>query len=401
MICEETILNALRDRIGLDAALIGEAALRKTIRARIAACPDPTKLLYPESTSWKELLRTVLVPETWFFRNPEAFDALVSWARSTWFPAHSSPLRVLSLPCATGEEPYSIAMSLLEAGVDPAAFEILAGDIGESFLDKAREGSYGQNSFRSSFNEVPFGAYFERLADGRRSVAASVREKVCFQTLNLVAGEIPKADVIFCRNALIYFDEICQNHVLARLRTALADDGLLFLGPVEPPPALLNGFATVEFPMAFICCKASNKKPIHGTLHVPRPPAKLKSPVRPPAKLKSPVRPLKNETPPPVAVDSAKRVRELADRGDLAEAADMINRLAAYGDPSAELYCLCGTVHEALNRPEVAEQFYRKALFLDSCHTESLLQLGLLLELDGRADAARPFRQRARRQLAL
>ncbi|NEM13145.1 MAG: chemotaxis protein CheR, partial [Xanthomonas perforans] len=95
------------------------------------------------------LVEAVVVPETWFFRYPESFVALVNLARerSTQL-AGARPLRILSLPCSTGEEPYSIAMALLDAGLPGDGFRIDAMDISEVNLQRAERALYGRNSFR-------------------------------------------------------------------------------------------------------------------------------------------------------------------------------------------------------------------------------------------------------------
>ena len=238
MISEDAILETLRSHAGLDAVQTGEASLRKEIRRTIAACPHPARLLDTASREWKALLESSLVPETWFFRNIEAFDALAEWVAGTWAPAHPGAcLRVLSLPCATGEEAYSITMRLLEAGLAPGSFRIRAGDISEGSLAVARAAAYGRNSFRSGFDEPRFGKYFVGRCGEVRRVSDEIRGLVDFQFMNLAdpSAVLPPSDVIFCRNALIYFAGETRRAVVERLGAALSNDGLLFLGPVEPP----------------------------------------------------------------------------------------------------------------------------------------------------------------------
>lgn len=405
MITVDALLTSICERCGLDAGQIGERTLRKEIAHAIAACPDPETLLAPDSPAWHALLHSLLIPETWFFRNLEAFDAFVAWARDVWLPAHSTPLRVLSLPCATGEEAYSIGMALLEAGIDPCRFQIQAGDIGAAFLETAVQAVYGRNSFRTSFPAERFHRFFESLSDGRRRVIPEVRSLVRFEVLNLVADELPPADAVFCRNVLIYFGESWQRIALQRLDAALSADGALFLGPVEPPLALRNGFVSLAYPMAFAC-----RKTLGAALPPPPPRAGRIRPApaasRRSAAVAAASRTAVRQTPPqravppsPVAAERLETVRELADRGQIVEAAEMLDRLAAGDAPSAELLCLRGVVQEALGQPVAAEQAYRQALFLEPDHTESLIHLCLLLELDGRSAAARVIRQRVHRQM--
>lgn len=398
MISEDSILEMLRSHAGIDAAQTGEASLRKEIRRAIDACPHPNRLLDTTTSEWKALLESSLVPETWFFRNMEAFDALAEWVAGTWRPAHPGAcLRILSLPCATGEEAFSIAMRLLEAGQAPGSFKVWAGDISENSLAVARAATYRRNSFRSGFDESRFGKYFESHRGGARRVSDEIREQVDFQIINLAdpSAVLPQSDVIFCRNALIYFTGETQRAVVALLHAVLSDDGILFLGPVEPPVALQCGFATAGLPMAFACVKknAATAEPLPppwtGTSH--RPSRSRPAPPKKPASSRKPSPPRALHREPPA--DSLEAARTLADAGEEALAAAMLDRLAPSADP--DFFCLRGVVSGALGRSDLAEACYRKALYLNPSHHEALAHLTLLLEMDGRAAAASHLRRRA------
>jgi chemotaxis protein methyltransferase WspC len=402
VITEDILLEALRSHAGIDAAQTGEVSLRKEIRRVIDACPQPHRLLDVTSAEWQALLEAALVPETWFFRNMEAFDALARWVTASWLPAHPGEcLRVLSLPCATGEEPYAIAMCLLEAGLTPDLFKIRAGDISEVSLARAGAAAYRRNSFRTGFDEARFGKYFDELGDGVRRVTPALRGLVEFDLMNLVnpARPWPQSHVIFCRNALIYFGQDTQCEVVTRLHAALSDDGILFLGPVEPPVALQCGFVAAKLPMAFACVKNAG---VTAALAPPQPPAPPpRKPRRSPPDAKISVPRLRNAAPiaSPAAAptgDSLEVARLLADAGDEAAAADMLERLAVTAAPSPEFFCLRGVVSDALGLGELAEAYYRKALYLDPGHHETLTHLALLLALDGRHAAAAQVRRRAR-----
>jgi len=398
VITEDSILEMLRSHAGIDAAQTGEASLRKEIRRTIDACLHPKRLLDTSSREWAAVLEASLVPETWFFRNMEAFDALAEWVAGTWAPAHPGAcLRVLSVPCATGEEPFSLVMCLLEAGL--GNFKIRAGDISENSLATARTATYRRNSFRSGFDDSRFGKYFVTLRGGGRQVSEEIRVLVDFQMMNLAdpSAVLPQSDVIFCRNALIYLTGETQRAVVARLGATLSDDGILFLGPVEPPLALQCGFASAGFPMAFACVKNA------GVLEaIPLPhPRTPRRPVRSQPSQKKPAPPscktpaTRPAAPVPVEPpdDSLEAARALADAGEEASAAAMLDRLAASKDP--DFFCLRGVVSGALGRGDLAEADYRKALYLDPSHHEALAHLTLLLQLDGRAKAAAQLRRRA------
>ena len=400
MITEDAILDSLRARAGIDAAQTGEASLRKAIRRAIERCAEPHRFLDGANPEWAALLEEALVPETWFFRNIEAFEALARWVTETWMPAHpGARLRVLSLPCATGEEPYSLAMCLLEAGLAPEQFEIRAGDISRDSLAKAKAGAYRKNSFRQGFDENRFGKYFEDAGDGVRLVNGDVRDLVEFAPMNLAvpSAPFPPSDVIFCRNALIYFAPETQRETVERLSAALADDGILFLGPVEPPIALECGFVSSEIPMAFACLKrpaGANGSPKPQLPAARRPKRAAPPQPRKPATAPRAARAPKAE-PREAPGDSLEAARALADAGDVRAAAAMLDRVAASSAPSPELFCLQGVVCGALGCGDLAEAHYRKALYLDPSHYEAVVQLALHLELEGRGGAAAGLRRRA------
>src|ERR1051325_7410805 len=124
------IEGLLRDKMGLDAASIGSGLVDRTVRLRMKSLgvkdvEGYKKLLVSSRAEWNELVEGVVVTETWFFRDCEPFGALVRQVLEEWLPAHpTAPLRLLSLPCSSGEEPYSLAMALLDAGVPNGRFQI-------------------------------------------------------------------------------------------------------------------------------------------------------------------------------------------------------------------------------------------------------------------------------------
>src|SRR5688500_13658176 len=142
------------------------------------------------------------------------------------------PLKLWSMPCSTGEQPYSLAMSLLDAGL-PAGFTILASDLSTKALARARAAVYR----RQTVAGVPpalLRRHFERgvaQEDGLVRVSSKVRRHVAFRRLNLI--DLPdlgqRFDVIFCRNLLIYFDPAAQQIALDALQRHLAEGGYLFI----------------------------------------------------------------------------------------------------------------------------------------------------------------------------
>ena len=113
----------------------------------------------------EELIELVVVPETWFFSDRKPFTFLEHYVKSEWLPNRNNGiLRLLSIPCSTGEEPYSLAMLLLNAGLTPDKFRIDAVDISKKALLKATNAVYNQNSFRGE--DLPQRErYFQQTAD--------------------------------------------------------------------------------------------------------------------------------------------------------------------------------------------------------------------------------------------
>ena len=212
------------------------------------------ELLTASPPELQELIETVIVPETWFFRDPEAFVELKRIASEEWQPSRTGDVvKILSLACATGEEPYSIAMTLVDAGLASDRFRIDAIDISERSLDHARRGVYGSNSFRG--DDLAFrGRHFQRVAGGHR-IHDAVRESVRFQYGNVRAegflGDALAYDAVFCRNLLIYFDQAAQASTIAVLRRLLKDTGTLFVGPAETVSLLNGDFVSAKVPHAF------------------------------------------------------------------------------------------------------------------------------------------------------
>src|SRR5262249_55035918 len=135
------------------------------------------------SDELQELIETVVIPETWFFRDVEAFTALVRLVTDEWLPSHGTAvLRVLSVPCSTGEEPYSLIMALLDGGLSRKEIKVNAVDISARALARARRGEYGPNSFRGKNLDFR-DRYFRPTAKGY-SVAEWLSEMVNFRQGN-------------------------------------------------------------------------------------------------------------------------------------------------------------------------------------------------------------------------
>ena len=349
------IEDVLRRSMGLEASTIGAAIVERSIRARMAQVGSPSTedyLLRLRQTpaELEALIGSVVVPESWFFRDGAPFTALVAWTREHWLPNHpAATLRILTVPCSTGEEPYSVAMTLLDSGLAPDRFTVNAVDISRRALARAQRAVYGANSFRGhSFDFRD--RFFTPTPDGY-ALGPEVQRQVRFESGNLLAPDFrPGAgcfDVIFCRNLLIYFDRPTQAQAVRALSRLLAPDGLLFVGHAETSLAAAAGFTSTNYPMSFAFRKATTPPaPILAppgpsastslprvTYRTPRVPTTSRSgAARPPSTRSAPYlppRPVRRETiripgrPPlpssaPASLDAALT---LADQGKLEDAA--------------------------------------------------------------------------------
>ena len=399
------IEDRLRETIGLDAACVGTGMIQRAIRQRMRSLglkrsEDYRQFLEHSSAEWHELIESVVVTETWFFRDPETISAFVHQVREHWLPAGATaPLRLLSIPCSSGEEPFSLAMALLGTGVPADRFQIEAVDISARALAHAGRGVYGKNSFRGK--DLAFRDRHFQPSDEGFVLDPALRNCVRFYQGNFLSDYFlpgqTSYDFIFCRNLLIYFDPLMRRKALAKIERLLAPAGVLFVGPVEQPLAVEHGFVTAGIPMAFACRKAG-----HGVRHQ-RPAWPSKRPgaaAKPQLKAESPPPAHSGGRPPlrpfaPLSTD-LETARRLADAGRLKEAAQICEAHLRESRVSAQAHYLLGLVRDASGEPDAID-CYRKALYLEPNHYESLLQMALLLQKHGDAVRASRFRSRAQR----
>ena len=220
--------------------------LRKRLRALgLASFSAYRARVEEDPVERRRMLECICTHETAFFREPGQFELLEQrilphWRAQAIAGLRPRRVRVLSVGCATGEEPYSIAMSVHRAlgGLAGFRIEILATDLSRSVLERAREGSW---DIKRS-HEIPpalLRRYMRRgvrARSGRMAVGKELRELVHFQEMNVSAGDWHVRgpfDLIFCRNVLIYFAPSTRLGVMHRLLDQLDPDGALFLGHSE------------------------------------------------------------------------------------------------------------------------------------------------------------------------
>ena len=235
------IENLLRKKIGIDTNIIGTSKIARSVEIRRSICgfshvDEYLQMLQTSSQEFDELVELIVIPETWFFREIQSYDALTNYVRFQWLnKSHCRKLRLLSVPCSTGEEPYSLAMALLSLGLQPNQFHIDAFDISKKSLAKAKKGIYTRSSFRGHNLEFQ-NRYFKSIGK-EYQISDQVKNTVNFSPGNLLDSQFlldkKSYDIIFCRCILIYFDSLSRKITLKSLNHSLKEGGIIFVSALE------------------------------------------------------------------------------------------------------------------------------------------------------------------------
>ncbi|MBW8898330.1 MAG: tetratricopeptide repeat protein [Massilia sp.] len=390
------LTRRLRAATGLDLSV---AAVERAVRERMHRTGagidyDPQ----PGTAEFDELVDLVVVPESWILRDPAVFEAALRFVQRRLLTHPGRQVRVLSLPCAGGEEPYSLAMLLARAGLKPEHCRIDALDVSHAAIERARAGRFTRNAFRNPRTDLDQEALRTRFfsADGDGYVIDPLlRAYVTFDQANLFDLDPARTgtyDLIFCRNLLIYFDAAMQARAAARLYALLADDGLLLAGYAEAPALCRNGFGPRTPRDTFALRRQAGR-----VTDLPRPDARA-MPRPAPTPAPAPVMP--RPAPSPAAAarrDLLAEAKRHADAGRLAEAEQACRAALALRGEDAEAWFLLGLTAECAGRPQDAERCWRRCVYLDPDHYEALCGLALLFEQRGDEALGADFRRRAAR----
>jgi chemotaxis protein methyltransferase CheR len=325
----------------------------------------------------REILSTLTVGETYFFREPDQLELLHRVLIPRRLAAQPDlPVRIWSAGCASGEEPYSVAIQVDEDGLGPRVV-LLASDLDEAALARARQGLYRDWSFRG-LPPHRREAYF--TPEGARyRLEARIREQVTFFPLNLVAADTSpmraalwNMDVILCRNVLLHLSEAGVGAAFHTLATALAPDGRLLLGASDPPPP----------PGVPLVLDAALPGLVYRRVDAPAAPVPAPTSVVAPSPAPAPARD-------PIAHGQAtRRLEELArERGP--EAALLRAGDPAYEDQDdPEVLYMQAILQLELDRPAAAEVALEAALLRAPGLAVLHFVLGMARERQGRRAAA-------------
>ncbi|CAK0763192.1 chemotaxis protein methyltransferase CheR [Gammaproteobacteria bacterium] len=240
----------IHQRCGLTFEHMGDGLLIKALSQRMAIlgitgdCPEVgasyLARLQRDESEFHYFTSLITINETYFFREPEQIRLVIDTLLPrllTNRPANK-PIRIFSVGCSTGEEPYSIALALHEKFGDTGTnrFQIIAGDLDQQALGKAREGRYSTFSFRNALDER-YRRYFKSGENGLLQLIQTIQNQVQFCYFNLLTDPYPiechYQDIIFFRNVSLYFDRNTRKILLSRLADLLNQPGYLFVGTSE------------------------------------------------------------------------------------------------------------------------------------------------------------------------
>jgi two-component system CheB/CheR fusion protein len=238
----EPIVEKVSTEHSLDVRGYKRSTLFRRIRKRMndvncATADDYLVLLESDRHEYAQLVNTILINVTEFFRDPEAWSFLQEECLAPLLrrKAPGEPVRAWCVGCASGEEAYSLAISVAELLGDRSLrhLKIYATDVDDGALAIARAGVYSVDDL-SHVSPERLERYFDEISTGRYAVRRDLRSSVIFGRHNaLVDPPISRLDVLICRNLLIYFDSDTQQQLLPRFHYALRDEGYLFLGKAE------------------------------------------------------------------------------------------------------------------------------------------------------------------------
>jgi len=359
------------------------------------------------------LVNAVTISESHFFRDQAQFDAILYHVLPQIIERKRSlrTLRIWSAGCASGEEPYSLAILLRELlpDVDQWSITILATDINTASLERARQAVYGSWAFREKRVKALHSRYFIPAPNNRFELIPEVRRMVIFNKLNLVEPCFPAyetntmmMDLIICRNVTIYFSESITRWVVDRFYDSLVDGGWLVVGHSEPSVDIYRHFQVRNFPDTVLYQRVSStavlralgsRRLLPSPVPIPLPPAAntIPTPVQTRSPLIQAVDSLGVIPPVPEKTKEAnplEHARELLEYGRSEDACNVLLALAKHqpGDPA--YYSLLGQAYANLGNWQEAENWCRRAIKHNKLLLDSYYTLALVLQHRGKLNLA-------------
>lgn len=349
----------------------------------------------------ERLLKALTIGETHFFRNKAQFDALAEQvlpaliarkrAAAVALGSDIQPnLRIWSAGCATGEEPYSLAILLKEliADIDRWHILILATDINQDSLSRARQGIYSDWSFREARAKMLRSLYFSHLPGQKKyQLRDDIRRMVTFAPLNLIEDAYPAVhnntrslDLILCRNVTIYFTEDVTRQVVTRLYQSLVDGGWLVMGHSDLSPVIYQPFHIANLSNTILYQKATQSQ----TIVQPQPPDEIPATAPEPEPSTSSLANNGHQKP----VDICQRAEQLLQQGQVEKAITELKQYLVDSPNSVLGYSLLGRIYANQGNWSEARYWCQQALKLNNLIYETYSTLALVYQNENKPEAA-------------
>jgi chemotaxis protein methyltransferase WspC len=375
--------------IGLEISTLGDKIFRRAIESTLNKYGSDEKDFLSgvkgKMDEYYELLGRLTVSETWFMREEKAFEDCYSFIEKKV----NSRINILSIPCSTGEEAYSALIYLTKKGICADRLNIYGIDINPASLELAKRAVFKEYSFRNK--NIDCRDCFEELGDKIYRLVDNYSGRVKFIVGNLLdtglADRLPKFDVIFCRNVLIYMTEAARAKAITMLSKLLKNQGIILSGHTELMTFQSNGYSKVSgmsFAMEIPDKRASKK--IETIVPIAIKHKEIK---------KIP----KREAEDTREDNNIEQIIRLANSGHLAEAERKCNEYLEVDELDFMGYYLLGMIREASKNLKESIINYEKAIYLNPGHYESLLQLSLIYKSLGEMEKADQYMVRAEKSM--
>jgi chemotaxis protein methyltransferase CheR len=355
-----------------------------------------------DSKAWDELVQLLIINETYFFRDTPQMDALRNHILPEIIAHHRDDrrLRIWSAGCASGEEPYSLAILLYQLLPDIAQWNvfILGTDINKSGLLRAEKACYKETSFRVT--DPLIRERFFTPCDGIFELKPPIREMVHFAHLNLAEDVYPSLttntnamDLILCRNVAIYFEEVMMREMALRFHRCLTPDGWFMVGAAEAGSAICDPFIYWNYPGAILYRKGIapphrpgisvmpqdwDSVPLTGGVKFPDLRSIQAEPVQPLPPYPLPVPPR-----PPEPVDPFKEGLIMMGKGNYEGAIERFQARIAKDPKFVPAYCETARAHANRGRLKEADAWCEKAVKTDPLLAEAYYILALIRQEEG------------------
>ena len=409
----EVLKQLIAERLGLQLNEHRVSVLVKAVERLIAldqfgnAHELYTWLLNHDSNhpTWQQLIQELTIGETYFYRNQGHMNALQRHVLPQIINQRRQSgqryLRLWSAGCATGEEPYSLSMILYDLLPDIRHWSItlMATDLNEAYLERARDGVYRAHSFRGETPDWVQSRWF-KADNGLFELLPQIRDMVKFVPLNLTdvdyqsaVPEIVDMDLIVCRNVTIYFDRPTTAQIISQFHGLLASEGWLLVGHSEPQPGVYSKFEARNFENAVVYHKLAERPISISSVNLTTP-------------MFSELNPVEVAVVPPQASEIAtsdselwELARQAADHERWTDAFELLAMVEQHDVLQPQVHYLRGLMFIQMGNVADARTALRQSIYCDPAFALAHYALGDLYARSGEQNDAQRYWQRARNAL--